>query len=190
MITESMSRISPAVFKSNGLAHGMAWRRWATQHRVASALLAGVVATHISTVLAFWFGDFGLFRLDWPTDNGRVYLPHMDPIIQFLVGGAMHYLDGIAFAVLFAINLHPRLPWANSQIGNILKGMVFGTVLGTISLTVLCPLVYGPALGAQAGVLSSNFGWKFQVSVLLFHWIYGAHLGLVYSPLDELKASK
>jgi hypothetical protein len=188
VLTESA--VAPAVRKFDGTIHGMAWRRWASRHRVAAALLAGVVATHVSTVLAFWMGDFGLFRLDWPTDNGRVYLPHADAVVQFLVGGAMHYVDGIAFAVLFAINLHPRLPWPCSQLGNVVKGVAFGTVLAAISLTVLCPLVYGPAIGADAGLFSANFGWKFQVSVVLFHWIYGAHLGLVYSPLDELDTVK
>lgn len=162
-----------------------AWRHWATRHPVAAALLAGLVAVHISTVLGFWMGSFGLVRLDWNTANGLVYLPGASPLAQFLVGGAMHYIDGILFAVLFAIALHPRLPWANTEGGNVLKGIAFGTILAVIALAVLTPLVYAPARGAVAGIFSSNFGWQYIVGVFLFHWIYGAHLGLIYSPMAE-----
>jgi hypothetical protein len=166
-------------------ASAPAWRRWATRHPVASALLAGLVATHVATVLGFWMGDFGLVRLDWNTANGLVYLPGGTPLTQFLVGGTMHYVDGILFAVLFAITLQPRLPWGNSEVGNVLKGVVFGTILAVIALGVLTPLVYAPARGADAGMFSTNFGWEYVVGVFLFHWIYGAHLGLIYSPLDK-----
>lgn len=150
-----------------------------------AALLAGLVATHVSTVLGFWMGDFGLTRLDWNTANGLVYLPDGAPLAQFLVGGAMHYTDGILFGVLFAVALHPLLPWASSEIGNMLKGLVFGTILAVIALSVLTPLVYAPARGAEAGIFSTNFGWQYVLGVFIFHWVYGAHLGLLYSPLDD-----
>ncbi len=161
-----------------------AWRRWATTHRVASALLAGIVATHISTVLGLWFGGFGLVRLDWNTANGLVYLPDAAPLAQFLIGGAFHYVDGIVFAVLFAVAVHPRLPWSSSEVGNVLKGLAFGTILAVIALAVLTPLIYAPARDSVAGVFSSNFGWKYILGVFLFHWVYGAHLGLIYSPVS------
>jgi hypothetical protein len=89
------------------------------------------------------------------------------------------------FAVLFAITLHPRLRWAGTEVGNVLKGVVFGTILAVIALGVLTPLVYAPARDSVAGVFSSNFGWQYILGVFLFHWIYGAHLGLVYSPMDH-----
>jgi len=64
-----------------------------------------------------------------------------DEILEVTISGAMHYIDGILFAVLFAITLHPRLPWANTEVGNVLKGIVFGTILAVIALGVLTPLV-------------------------------------------------
>lgn len=161
------------------------WRVWASRHPVIAAAVAGLVATHISTVLGFWMGDFGLVRLDWNTANGLVYLPEATPLAQFLVGGAMHYTDGILFGILFAVAVHPFLPWASSEAGNVLKGLAFGTVLAVIALTILTPLVYAPARGAEAGVFSTNFGWEYVLGVFVFHWVYGAHLGLVFSPLDE-----
>ncbi|QTF72592.1 hypothetical protein [Arthrobacter woluwensis] len=162
-----------------------AWRTWATDHRFPAAVLAGLVGTHVASVLGFWFGGFGLTRLDWNTANGLVYLPKADPLAQFLFGGLMHYTDGILFGVLFALTFHPRMPWANSEMGNILKGVAFGTVLAVIALLVLTPLIYAPARGAEAGFFSLNFGWKYVVGTVLFHWAYGAHLGLIYSPLDS-----
>lgn len=56
-------------------------------------------------MLGFWFGGFGLTRLDWNTANGLVYLPDGEPFQQFIVGWAMHYVDGILFALLFAVAL-------------------------------------------------------------------------------------
>lgn len=163
----------------------LAWRAWATRHRVASAMLAGLVGVHIASVLGFWFGGFGLTRLDWNTANGLVYWPDGAPMQQFLVGWAMHYVDGVVFGVLFAVALHPLMPWRNTIVGNLAKALLFGTILAVIALLILTPLIYAPARGAEAGFFSSNFGWQYILGVFLFHWAYGLHLGLIYNPLPD-----
>ena len=117
------------------------WRDWATAHRAAAALLAGVVATHIATVFGFMEVGVGLPRLDYMTQNGGLYLPKASPNVQFLTGGILHYADGIVFAVLFAAVLHPVLPWRSTPIGNILKGMFLGTILATIVVAFLANYV-------------------------------------------------
>lgn len=161
------------------------WRHWSTHHPVISSMLAGLVGVHIASVLGFWMGDFGLVRLDWFTANGLVYLPEEDSAFaQFVFGGFMHYTDGVLFALLFAIALHPLMRWRNTEAGNILKALVFGTVLAVIALAILTPLVYAPARGSVAGVFSSNFGWQYILGVFIFHWVYGLHVGLVYNPKD------
>lgn len=170
---------------SSALALVGRWRRWATRHPVGAALLAGLIAVHIASVLGFWLGGFGLTRLDWNTANGLVYLPEGSPLAQFLFGGLMHYIDGILFGVLFAVALHPWLPWRNTLIGNALKGVVFGTLLAVVALALLTPLIYAPARGAEAGFFSTNFGWEYVLSVFVFHWVYGANLGLIYNPFDR-----
>ena len=162
-----------------------AFRGWATRHRVSAALIAGLVAVHVGTIFAFWMGGFGLTRLDWPTANGLVYLPDAGATTQFLVGGAFHYVDGIFFALVYAIALAPFLPFRASAAGNLAKGLLFGIILTILALAVMTPLVYAPASGSEAGVFSIDLGWNYMLSVLVFHLIYGLHLGLIYNPYDE-----
>ncbi len=163
----------------------LAWRQWATRHRVAAALLAGLIAVHVASITGFWFGGFGLTRLDWNTANGLVYVPDAEPLPQFIIGGLHHYADGVLFAVIYAIALAPFLPLRSTMLGNLGKGLIFGTVLAIVALAVMTPLVYGPARGTEAGFFSVNLGWNYALSVFIFHWVYGLHLGLIYNPLDE-----
>ncbi|MFM9498551.1 hypothetical protein ACKI1Q_33720 [Streptomyces galilaeus] len=94
------------------------WRLWATRHGVAAAVLGGVIAAHVATIFGYWFPGVGLPRLDWNTANGWVYVPFGTPLEKFAVGGLFHYLDGI----IFAVALHPVLPWRNTVLGNLAKG--------------------------------------------------------------------
>jgi hypothetical protein len=162
-----------------------AYRRWVTQHQVIAALVGGLVAVHVATILGLWMGDFGLKRLDWPTANGLVYIPDAGPVALFLVGGLFHYLDGMFFALVFALGLAPHLPFGSSTRGNLLKALLFGLVLSIVALLIMTPLVYAPARGSVAGFFSHNFGWQYIVGNLIFHLVYGLHLGLIYNPSDR-----
>ena len=170
---------SDPVAKVEGVAR---WREWATAHRMAAALLGGVVATHIATVFGFMEVGVGLPRLDWLTTNGVFYLPHASPGIQFLSGGIFHYTDGIVFAVLYAAAFHPVLPWRSTPVGNILKAMLFGTILATISAGFLVQRVYYP--NHDVGFFAHNLGWKSVFAIYLWHWVFGAHLGVIYNVKD------
>ena len=167
------------VAKVEGVAR---WRAWATAHRMAAAVLGGVVATHIATVFGFMEAGVGLPRLDWLTTNGVLYMPHASPDIQFLSGGIFHYTDGIVFAVLYAAAFHPVLPWRSTPVGNILKAMLFGTILATISAGFLVQRVYYPNL--DVGFFAHNLGWKSVFAIYLWHWVFGAHLGVIYNVKD------
>jgi len=162
-----------------------AWRRWATKHRVAAAMLGGLVGVHIASLLGIWFGGFSLDRLDFNTANGLVYLPKSTPATQFLVGGLSHYTDGMFFALIFAVAVSPLLPLSATRAGNLAKALIFSTILALLALFVTLPYVFGPAFGVHDFLIAFHNGWKYVVSVLLVHWIYGAHLGLIYSPLDD-----
>jgi hypothetical protein len=162
-----------------------AWRRWATRHRVAAAMLGGLVGVHVASLLGFWFGGFGLTRLDYNTANGMVYLPDGTVLQQFLVGGLSHYADGVFFAVIFAIAISPRLPLPGTAVGNLAKALIFGTVLALLALFVTAPFVFGPTRGVHDPLIAFHSGWEFVLSVFVFHWLYGLHLGLIYNPLDS-----
>jgi hypothetical protein len=162
-----------------------AWRRWATEHRAAAAMLGGLVGVHVASVIGIWLGGFKLYRLDYNTGNGAVYLPKASATQQFLVGGLSHYADGVFFAVIFAVAISPVLPIPSTRIGNAAKAMIFGTVLALLALFVTAPYVFGPLRGIHDPLIAFHAGWKYVTSVLLFHWIYGAQLGLIYSPIDD-----
>jgi len=169
---------------SSGRGAVVAYRRWVAQHQVIAALVGGLVAVHVATILGLWMGDFGLKRLDWPTANGLVYIPHAGPVALFLVGGLFHYLDGMFFALVFALGVAPHLPFGSGSWGNLVKALMFGFVLSVVALLIMTPLVYAPARGSVAGFFSHNFGWQYIVGNLIFHVVYGLHLGLIYNPSD------
>ncbi|MGW2999738.1 hypothetical protein [Streptomyces sp. NPDC001155] len=104
---------------------------------------------------------------------------------KFLVGGLSHYVDGMVFAVLHACALQPALRWRSTVRGNLAKGLIFGTLLACISVSLMTPFVFAPARGLHPGFLSLDFGWKYVLGVFLWHWVYGLHLGLIYSPAEQ-----
>lgn len=165
----------------------LSWRKWVARHQVASAILAGIVATHMATVIGFWMPAVGLPQLDWNSTNGAVYTPYGSALVRFVSGGFFHYVDGIVFVIIFALTIHPKLPWRNTELGNLAKGLFLGTVLTIISCAFMIPYVYFPQL--HPGFFSINLGWNVIFAVFLWHCVFGLHLGLIYNPVpaDELE---
>ncbi|MFJ9031021.1 hypothetical protein ACIRQP_21315 [Streptomyces sp. NPDC102274] len=161
------------------------WREWSTRHRLLAAMLGGLVAVHISSLVGFWMGGFGLTRLDYNTANGTVLLPGGTPTQQFVIGGLSHYADGVFFAVLFALALSPVMPLPATRLGNIGKSLILGTVLALLAIFVTAPFVFGPASGVHDSLAGVHAGWNSMLSVFIFHWLYGLHIGLIYNPYDQ-----
>ena len=109
------------------------WRAWVLAHPVGSSLLAGGVATQFATVFGIWFKGFGLPTLNWPTVNGALIIPTASPGAQYFAGWISHFADGVFFALLFALLFHPLVPLRNTILGNIIKGVLYGSVLAIIS---------------------------------------------------------
>ncbi len=156
------------------------YRTWVSDHRVSAALLAVLIATHLATVVGYFMPGIGLPQLDWNRINGAIYTPKASPDVQFLSGGVFHYVDGIVFTVVFAVAVYPLLRWRSTALGNTLKGLLFGTILATISVVFMIPRVYFP--DAHVGFFSHNLGWKLILAVYLWHWVYGMNLGMIYNP--------
>ena len=70
-----------------------------------------------------------------------------------------------------------------NRVGNALKGLLFGTILATISCAFMIPRVYFPS--ADVGFFSYNLGWQLLLAVFVWHWVYGLHLGMIYNPSDR-----
>jgi len=159
------------------------WRAWVASHPIGGSLLAGAVATQFATVFGIWFGGFGLPQLNWPVANGELILgvgvgtPPTAAV--YLVGELSHFTDGVFFALLFALLFHPLVPLRNTLLGNLIKALLYGTVLAIISAAWWVPAVYVPH---HAGFLSTSLGWKLTFGIFLWHWIYGYFLGTVYCP--------
>jgi len=158
------------------------WRAWVAVHPIGSSLLAGAVATQLATVFGIWFKGFGLPTLNWPTVNGQLIIPDAPAGTQYFAGAISHFADGVVFALLFALLFHPLVPLRNTLLGNLIKALLYGTVLALISAAWWVPAVYVPH---HAGFLSTSLGWKLTFGIFLWHWIYGYFLGTVYCPLPK-----
>jgi hypothetical protein len=164
------------------------YRAWVSEHRVSAAVLAGLVATHMATIVGYFMPGIGLPQLDWNRINGAIYTPKASPDVQFLSGGVFHYVDGIVFTLVFVIAVYPLLRWASTPLGNAVKGLVFGTILATISCAFMIPRVYFPH--GHVGFFGHHLGWKVILAVYVWHWVYGLNLGLIYNPLAERRARR
>jgi len=160
------------------------WRAWVANHPIGSSMLAGAVATQFATVFGIWFTGFGLPSVNWPVANGWLILgipPYSaaPTAAVYIVGELSHFADGVFFALLFALLFHPLVPLRNTLLGNLIKALLYGTVLAVVSAAWWVPAVFVPH---HAGFLSTSLGWKLVFAIFLWHWIYGYFLGTVYCP--------
>jgi hypothetical protein len=164
-----------------------------TRHKIGTAIIGGIVATHLGTMFGYWDHVFGMKVLNWNYGNGlQLMLPesHASYTTTYFTGAAAHYMNGLAFALLYAFVIHPLIPIRNTAIGNLAKGLIWGTVLAFTSAIFMNPYVFAP--NAHLGFFSHNGGFLFVLSIFIWHWIYGATLGQIYNPLpdDEVVESR
>jgi NhaP-type Na+/H+ or K+/H+ antiporter len=172
------------------------YQHWVYRHPVKAAALAGVVATQVGTIWGYYGRGIGLPQLPFPAYNGLLFSPasvakdfsNFGNVSSWFLGQSIHFVNGIVFAILFAITAHHKLPAWGSKARSVQKGLIFGTIQTIVSLGFLFPYVYAPKSGFGFFSFGNNsFGnnpdhWKLPVAVLLWHWIYGALLGLLYNP--------
>jgi hypothetical protein len=158
-----------------------------------SAVIAAFIATHVATMAGLWFGGARLPQFNFNILNGYLVLGlTADPVQTFVVGGILHYTSGIIWGVIFALIVHPALgrfikPLAAlTPTNNYIKGIIWGLVLWIISSALWMPLLIDPLFGGGVvGPFLTKFGAngvQALFSNLLWHTIYGANLGLLFSP--------
>jgi hypothetical protein len=171
------------------------YQNWVYKHPVKGAALAGLIATQVGTIWGYYAAGIGLPPLPFPSYNGLLFAPGsvtktngFGNAGSWFVGQSVHFTNGVVFALMFALIAYNKLPTFMSGMKSVQKGLVFGTVQSVISAGFLFPYVYAPKAGFGLFSFGKNaFGnnndhWKLPVAILLWHWIYGALLGLLYDP--------
>jgi hypothetical protein len=158
------------------------WYDWVDQHRVAASALVGVIATQLGTYFGYVFPAIGLPTLPWPLYNGVLATPaeEFGTTGSFFAGNSLHFVNGIVFAILYAVLALPIMPFRNTHGGNVARGLLYSVVLTVISLAVLVPYAYVPKQGYGLFAFSGPDGWKLPAAVLLWHLIYGFFLGTLF----------
>ncbi|MGZ8715548.1 MAG: hypothetical protein ACXWYO_00395 [Gaiellaceae bacterium] len=166
------------------------WRANVSNHRIAYALLASVVATHIATVSGYWYKIIGIPVLGWPGFNGILLLGHTGTgatgTQQFWAGTVFHYTTGICYGLIFAFLIHPLLPGRNTVLGNIRKALIWAALLAALSALLWVPRNF-PEF--HPGFFTNDLGWKTVLGIFVWHAVYGLHLGALYSPMPEDSAA-
>lgn len=91
-------------------------------------ILVGLIATQLGTYFGYVFPAVGLPTLPWPLYNGVLGAPATDygTAGSFFVGQTLHFVNGIVFAILYAVLALPFIPFRNTKDGNILSGLIYG----------------------------------------------------------------
>jgi hypothetical protein len=169
------------------LAPSARWQRWLAEHPVLGPALAGFIAVQMATIVGYFLRGIGLPQVPWPLYNGVLFAPTStfgDPA-SFFVGQSIHMVDGVIFAILFAVLVRSRLPFANTTNGNIAKGILYSEVMAVISAGFLVPYVYAPKSGYGFFSFYTPDGWKLPASIVIFHLVYGYFLGVLCNPPDD-----
>ena len=173
------------------------YQRWVYRHPIAGASLAGFLATQVATIWGYYGIGIGLPSLPFLAYNGLLFsrpsvaadFSDFGNPSSWWLGQSIHYVNGIAFALLFALVAYKSLPTFFNKFKSVQKGMVFAIIQTIISLGFLFPYVYAPKSGFGIFSFGDNaFGnnpdhWKLPFAVLLWHLIYGGLLGLLYDPI-------
>ena len=185
---------------SNSLAPSASsrWHKWVEDHPVGGLAVIGVIATQLGTYFGYVFPAVGLPTLPWPMYNGALALgisgPNWNGYFDdkwaatldnasgmFFSGQALHFVNGIVFAMLFGIIAHKQIPVK----GHVAKGLVYGVIMTILSAGVLVPYAYVAEQGYGLFLFDGPDGWKLPFGILVWHLIYGGMIGLLYQPKNS-----
>jgi hypothetical protein len=173
------------------------WYEWLNKHRVGGVALVGVIATQLGTYFGYVFPAVGLPVLPWPLYNGILGTSFadglngatatgaFDPVFatsagSFFVGNALHFVNGVVFAILYALLFLPLLRFKNTNGGNVAAGVLYALIMTILSAGLLVPYAYVPNQGYGVFLFDGPDGWKLPFAILVWHLIYGFFLGTLY----------
>jgi hypothetical protein len=157
------------------------------RHRVGGIALVGLIATQLGTYFGYVFPAIGLPTLPWPLYNGILAAPQTPygTAASFFAGQALHFVNGIVFAILYAVLALPLMPFRNTRGGNVLSGLLYSVIMSIISVGLLVPYAYVPRQGYGFFTFYGPDGWKLPAGVLVWHLIYGFFLGTLFMIKDD-----
>jgi hypothetical protein len=168
----------------------------------------------MATIIGFWNEVINFPVMDWNRFNGTYLVGYSNANFVgygvefagdfevFAAGWVSHSMSGLVLAMVFVFLVRPMMKFAPYTLaGNLGAAMVWSTILAVISFSILTPLIdpyqVEPGwfsldlklpdtndLGAD-GAATLHPGWKTPVAIVLWHWVWGFHLGSFYQPKDD-----
>ena len=181
----SIDSTAPVDTFDGPLAASDRWRTFVARNPFAAATIAGLIATQMATLVGYYFIGIGLPQTPWPLFNGFLVAPQTayGTVASYFAGQSIHMVDAVVFTILYAVLVYGRMPGPNTVWGDIMKGIVYGLILGLISMGFLVPYVYAPKQGFGFFSFYTPNTWKLPLSIALWHLTYGFLVGTLYSPI-------
>ncbi|HEY8131974.1 MAG TPA: hypothetical protein VII12_08785 [Thermoanaerobaculia bacterium] len=98
------------------------------------AIGAGVIATIIMTIVG------AILKMNFPKMIGSMIVPHATLTVQYAVGGAMHFMIGIVYGIIYAALVGRLIEW-----NRFVKGVVYGLAITAIAFAAM------PLMSAMMG---------------------------------------
>lgn len=160
--------------------------RFALTLDVGSALLWGLFATGVLTLLMVASQGLGWSRMSFPFMIGSMFTAHRGRAMT--LGFTLHFVFGVVFAFLYVL-VFESWTWTTWWLGGLL-----GLFHGLFILIVLMPVLpdlhprmaskhHGPTPTRQLeppGFMAFNYGNNTPALTLVAHAAYGILLGLFY----------
>lgn len=153
---------------------------------VGEALLWGVFATGVLTLLMAASQGFGWTRMSFPFMIGSMFTSHRSRAMT--IGFTLHFVFGMVFALLYAL-VFEGWQWSTWWLGGLL-GIFHGLFILVVVMPVLPDLHprmaskhHGPTPTRQLeppGFMALNYGTNTPALTLLAHVVYGVLLGAFY----------
>jgi len=160
---------------------GLHWPQYVNRHRLVGALVAGFAASHIADMFGYWMEGLGLPKLDFAFFNGRVLMPEAAASTQWFEGMLFHSLNGMVFALGYALLVFPLLGKTLTTGMNVARGVGMGMVLATLSLLWWIPTQQSDF---APGFFSHNLGASMILAVYVWHLAWSLALGFFFNPQD------
>jgi len=152
---------------------------------VPAILLWGFAATLVLMAVTITAQSFGITRIDIPFILGTMVTADRDR--AKVIGSLMHLVNGWLFAFVYALFFQAISPtWSIGALMGFIQGVIVSAIVLPL-LPGLHPRMVSDFRGPEPtrlleppGFLTTNYGRKTPVLLLVAHTLYGAIIGAMY----------